>query len=75
MIVQNIRNNHCFKITKDVNEMIKKYSRVFGYYFNSRYNCWSKQGSEIYGPWKPEWIVIWFKTKDQMQQYRNRFNS
>ena len=75
MIVQNIRNNHRFKITKDVNEMFERYGRVFGYYWNSRYNCWSRQGSEIYGPWKQEWIVIWFKTKDQAQQYRNRFNS
>lgn len=75
MIVQNVRTGYRFKITSYVDEMIVKYSRIYGYYWNARYNCWSKQSSEIYGPWKPEWVVIWFKTKDETQQYRTRFGS
>ena len=75
MIVQNVRTGHRFMITKDLDEMITKYSRVYGYYWNMRYNCWSKRSVEIFGPWKPEWIVVWFKTKEQAQQYRSRYDS
>ena len=75
MIVQNVRTGHRFMITKDLDEMITKYSRVYGYYWNMRYNCWSKRSDEIFGPWKPEWIVVWFKTKEQAQQYRSRYDS
>ncbi len=75
MIVQNTHNNRRFMIKKDVEEMLVRYSRVYGYYWNERYNCWSNRSNEIFGPWKPEWVVIWFKTKDQAQQYRNSFDS
>ena len=75
MIIQNIRSGYRFKITKNVDEMLVKYSRVYGYYWNERFNDWSKKSNEIYGPWKAEWIVVWFTTKEQTQQYFNRFNS
>ena len=75
MIVMNVRTGHRFMITKDVDEMLVKYSRVYGYYWNDRYNCWSKRSDEIFGPWKPEWVVIWFKSRDQAQQYRARYDT
>ena len=75
MIVQNTNNNRRFMIKKDVEDMLARYNRVYGYYWNERYNCWSNRSDVIYGPWKPEWVVIWFRTKDQTQEYRNNFDS
>ena len=72
MIVKNIRTGHRFKINKNVDDMIVNYSRVFGYLWNARCNCWYKQSKEIYYAWNPEWIVLWFRTKDQAQQYKLR---
>ena len=75
MIVRNIQNGHRYKITKDVDEMLAKYHQIYGYYWNVPYNCWSKQSKEIYYHGRPKWIVEWFRTKEQAQQFRNRFNA
>lgn len=75
MTVQNVCTNHRFMIIKDVEAMVVKYSRIYGYYWNARYNSWSKQSIEIYGPWKSEWIVVWFKSRDQAQQYQGHYGS
>ena len=73
MIVKNIRTGYRFKITMSVDDMLVKYSRIYGYIWNTRSNGWSNRSNVVYGPWKPEWVVLWFKTKDQAQQYRSRF--
>ena len=72
MIVRNVRTGYQFKITKDIEEMLGKYNRIYGYCWIERYNCWKGTTCEIFGPWKPEWVVVWFKTKEQAQQYRDR---
>jgi ssDNA-binding Zn-finger/Zn-ribbon topoisomerase 1 len=61
IIVQNIRTGKRFLIEKDIDVMLQKYSRIYGYYWNERFNNWSIRSSEIYGPWKPDWIPVWFK--------------
>lgn len=73
MCVRNIKTGYQFKITKDIDEMLEKYGRVYGYYWNEKYGSYSKQSNEIYGPWRPEWVVTWFKTKEQVREYRQRF--
>lgn len=70
MVVLNIRTGYQFKIVKDPEEMMKKYCRVYGYLWADKYNVYSKQSREIYGPGLPDWIVLWYRTKDQLEQFR-----
>ena len=72
MVVRNIKTGRLFKITQDVDKMLEKYSRIYGYYWNEKYGSYSRTSSEIYGPWKPEWVMTWFKTKEQTRKYWQR---
>ncbi len=60
MIVRNIKTEHQFMIKGSVDTMLSKYSRIYGFFKNE--NGWSQKGSVIYGAFKKEWIVVWFKT-------------
>lgn len=69
MIVKNIKTGYVFKITRSVSEMLKKYRRAYGC-FRRRNGDWS-DSREIYGSWDPDWIVIWFKRSEEMEQYKD----
>ena len=73
MVVRNVYSGYRFKITRDIDEMLEKYGRIYGYYWSERYNCFSKRSDVIYAIWKPEWVVTWFRTKEQARLYRDRF--
>lgn len=70
MIVRNVQSGQKFKITGDVEAMLDKYNRIYGYMWMDYYSSFSKQSNEIYYIWKQEWVVCWFRTKEQVQWYR-----
>ena len=75
MIVRNERHGRDYKISLDADEMMeqyRKYGKIPGYYRKDFNDRWT-ECKEIFGPLKREWKWIWSVTKEEAQQYRDRF--
>ena len=57
----NIGNGQKVQITKNPNEMIRKYKKIYGKICSESdgYNDYSKKSLEIFGWNKDKWVIIW----------------
>ena len=57
IVVYNINNKTLFKISKDPNELDKKYGKVYGY-FSTDLNNFNGESVSIYGFYNPIWLLV-----------------
>ena len=59
-VYRNTRTLYYFRINKNPREQLNKYGKIYGRCSTSRTN-FENDSAEIYGYYKPEWVIIWHK--------------
>ncbi len=71
IIVKNIKNHYRYKI-RNIREQYAKYERIYGNWASKQNGQFTKERGQIYFIERREWIVEWFRTADQVNDYIRR---